>query len=266
MNFPILMYHEIVEEGVSAHPYAVSKDKFIRQLVFLKSSGYQTILLTELLREIKKGGIGPDQKVVITFDDTQLSNYTGALPLLKKQGFCGEFFIATQFIGKGKGLLNETHLQEMARNQMSIQSHTHTHRFLNDLEQDQVHEELAKSKEILQGITGREVSFFSCPGGRFNGSVLEISKNIGYKAVCVSLPRIKWRSGRFPVLGRFIVSEDTDLLAFEKMVKLEIRYIIKKEVESAMKNAMRSIIGNDLYHRLWKLTKGESSQNSREGK
>jgi hypothetical protein len=33
-----------------------------------------------------------------------------------------------------------------------------------------------------------------------------------------------------------------------------------------MKNAIKSLIGNDLYHRLWKLTKDESSQKSREEK
>lgn len=264
MIVPILMYHEISEKEVGKHPYAVSNENFQRQLEFLKFNQYQTILLADLLRDMKKGRAGNDQNLVITFDDTQLSNYTIALPLLKKHGFSGEFFIATQFIGKGKGLLNESHLQEMAKNQMSIQSHTHTHRFLNDLDQDQVHEELAKSKEILQGITGREVSFFSCPGGRFNGSVLEISKKIGYRAMCVSLPRVKWRSREFPVLGRFIISGDTDIQTFEKIVKMEKRYVLRKGVEYTMKNTLKSLIGNNLYHRLWKLTKRESSQNSGE--
>ncbi|HEX9757365.1 MAG TPA: polysaccharide deacetylase family protein [Nitrospiria bacterium] len=266
MIIPILMYHEIVQKEISVHPYAVSKDKFLRQLDFLKSSGYQTILLEELFQIIKKDGFGPEKKIVITFDDTQLSNYTLALPLLKSYGFSGEFFIATQFIGKGKDLLEENHIKEMAKNQMSIQSHTHTHRFLNDLAPDQIYEELEKSKDILQDITGKKVSFFSCPGGRFTESVLEISKKMGYKAVCVSLPRVKWRSGKFPILGRLIVSENTDFPTFEKMVKLEKKYIIKKEVEYTMKNAIKSLIGNDLYHRLWKLTKDESSQKSREEK
>ena len=161
------MYHDIFEGNKGNHPYSVSKNNFIKQMEYLNFTGYKVVLIDEFLKFAKKGVSDIGNLAIITFDDSQISNYSIAFPILKQFGFYGEFFLATQFIGKGKDAIEKSHIREMAEEGMSIQSHTHSHRFLNNLNQNQIYNELTTSKNKLQEITGKVVNHLSCPGGFF---------------------------------------------------------------------------------------------------
>lgn len=257
MTAPILMYHEICGVELPRHSYAVSVLQFEKQLEYINSNGYETILLEEYLQEIRGRRVGSKKKqVILTFDDAQASNYTRALPLLKRYGFKGIFFIPTSFIGRRPDLLDQRQIIEMSREGMSIQSHTHTHPFLNDLNLNQLRSEMETSKSILEGIIQKEVTLMSCPGGRFNRTVLEIAGEVGYKGLCISMPGVTVIDSNINLFGRSLICGSTTMKAFINIVTMNRAYAARKRLEYYLKDVTKRVIGNDLYHRFWKLKEG----------
>ena len=260
MEIPVLMYHEIYKTGKTddRHPYAVSEEMFEKQLQYLKANNYQTLLIEDSKEQNGNGDMNSSKQIIITFDDTQVSNYMAALPLLKRYGFEAHYFISTFFVNKGKNFLNENQIREMSQKGMSIQSHTHTHAFLDDLDEDQMYAELKTSKTILEEIVKKDITLLSCPGGRFNKVLLGVAKEIGYKGVFTSIPGIKLTGNGIDVYGRFLISKDTDMQTFEQIIRMDRSYLLKKKLESSIKNSVKKIIGNKLYHNFWKRVKGDS--------
>ena len=252
MNIPILMYHKISGYQPESHSYTISEHMFKQQLQYLSDNDYCSLLLTEFLSQLTAGEMTfPERSVVLTFDDTQASNYTTALPLLQAYGFKATFFICTDFIGKGDDVLNADQIREMGKLGMSVQSHSHTHAFLNDLSADQIYSELKTSKTILEEIISKGVTLLSCPGGRYNETVLNIAKHVGYKGLCISEPAEKRKDGYVQLFGRFLIDGKTDLQTFSDIVNMDRTYILKKQLVYYLKSILKKILGNNLYQKLW---------------
>lgn len=255
MIIPILMYHEISDDPL--HAYSISRTNFEDQLKYLSTNRYESLVPDEHLIRLEKDRHKVETRsVVITFDDAQVTNYTLAFPLLKKYGYQATFFIPTAFIGQNRTNLKKEHLVEMDREGMSIQSHSHSHPFLNDLPPEGIYSELTISKEILEEVIQKEVTMLSCPGGRYKKEVIDIAKKIGYRIVCASEPGTKRLDYGVPLFGRFLITHKTDLKRFERICSMDPRFIIKMEAGYYIKHAMKRMIGNKLYHRFWKAVQG----------
>ena len=255
MGIPVLMYHEIGGSSDRSHPYAVSEKDFEDQLKYIQTNQYQTVLLENHIEADKNDRPSRDKKVILTFDDTQISNYTKAYPLLRKFSYVANFFISTDFINKKRIHLNKSQILELAQNGMSIQSHTHTHAFLNGLDIKSIYSELKRSKEILEEIVKKEVTLLSWPGGRFNITVFKVAKDVGYKGICISIPGIKSTVHETYVFGRFLISSNTDLQAFENILRMRKTYVFRKQLEYFIKDALKKLLGNNLYHNFWKIAR-----------
>src|SRR5882724_3393604 len=96
-EIPILCYHQIRDwrptDSKNARSYIVPVSAFREQLKMLADSGYHTILPDELYAYLTKGKNLPARSIMLTYDDTDLDQYTVALPEMKKYGFKGVFFI-----------------------------------------------------------------------------------------------------------------------------------------------------------------------------
>ena len=88
VTVPILLYHHVVAEN---HPgrYYVSRENFAAQMRSLKSWGYTTITIKQLVRKLTKGSPLPDRPVVITFDDGNLDVYEYAYRIMDELSFIG---------------------------------------------------------------------------------------------------------------------------------------------------------------------------------
>ncbi len=71
---------------------------FESYLIYLRTHGYQPVLLPEVMDYLEKGSSLPEKPVALTFDDGYLDNWTFAAPLLSKYGFFGTIFISPQFV------------------------------------------------------------------------------------------------------------------------------------------------------------------------
>ena len=126
---------------------------------------------------------GLGDRVVITFDDGYLNNYTEAFPALVEAGVTACFYVISGRIDHSAGYMTSTQLREMAAGGMTIGSHTVTHAYLSERPMKEVRRELEDSKKMLEDMIGRPVIHFALPGGHFSPPVLELARQCGYRSV-----------------------------------------------------------------------------------
>ena len=87
---PILCYHQVRNwkptDGKVGKDYIVEIKNFENQIKMLVDSGYQTILPDQLFAYLNTGAKLPKKPIMLTFDDTDLDQFTVVRPTLKKYG------------------------------------------------------------------------------------------------------------------------------------------------------------------------------------
>ena len=88
-----------------------------------------------------------------------------------------------------------------------IGSHTMTHPNLATLTSEKIRQELAESKQQLELLLGHPVEDLALPHGAFNGTVLQMAHQAGYKRIYTLepkvMPEVEMQNG---VIGRFSMS------------------------------------------------------------
>ncbi|MFT3790722.1 MAG: polysaccharide deacetylase family protein [Rudaea sp.] len=203
-NLPILMYHGLhVDErcrGRFDPTYSVTPDRFAAQLDRLRQNGYRSVRLCELATDADDG-----KRVVITFDDGDVSNLEVALPLLRERGMLAEFFVTSGFVDQ-PGMLTSRDVRALADAGMGVQSHGATHRYLQDLDDAELESELVRSKQALEQMTGVGVDALALPGGRGGARECAAALRLGYRHVLNSEPGLNRRRREGEYLQRLSVT------------------------------------------------------------
>jgi len=247
----VLMYHALYpDHDVSAIdaedlPYAVSLSTFKAHMALLAELNVG--LLSENAHDAQ-----PD--VVITFDDGHISNHSLALPILQKFGFPAYFFVTTNFIKSRHNHCRVQQLRELSDAGMVVGSHGVSHRFLADLSDDDVMQELIHSREQLQQWLDAEVSCFSFPGGRYTQNTLNAARDAGYRQMfnsefdAVSAANIV----RQQPLARVAIRRNTTTDSFKRMINHDVAYYRRVQLLQRLKQSVKGLLGNRLYHGLYK--------------
>ncbi len=254
MGIPILMYHEVGPKETMAERYTVSIEAFREQMSYLRANGYQTISLDQYRAETMAGRAEDGgKKVIVTFDDNNLSHHSISTPILAEFNLQATFFIVSGFLDNQPEMITTGQLREMKQAGMSIQSHSNTHRFLNDLNDQDLRDELEISRRVLEDCVQEQVRFVSCPGGCYSKTVLRSALARGYFGVCTSAPGLnKMIDGQPPQrLDRFLVSATTPLATFAKIVSGEKDFVNRQIRRNRVKAAIKKLMGNDLYYKFW---------------
>lgn len=245
------MYHALEDYEFSSglkdpgeRAYIVMADQFEKHLHYLYQNRYQTILLKDLTSHNPL----PEKPIILTFDDGHLSDYSIAFPLLMKYGFKADFFITTSYMNDRKYLLPDQ-VKEMSCAGMGIGSHTVTHNFLTDLNDDSIEKELSVSKDELKCITGKNIDTLSAPGGRIDGKVQRIARQIGYSIICGSQTGLA-RPGHGEVLPRIALRMGTDIAEYEKITSGNTLYYQKQRLRCLALSTLKTILGNTIYANL----------------
>ncbi|MCQ9206996.1 MAG: polysaccharide deacetylase family protein [Omnitrophica bacterium] len=187
----ILMYHSVrggekLLEGYD-QKLVVDLETFQRQMKFLRDWNYKVIPLADFMEMVKAGERIPRKTVAITFDDGFRDNYLYAYPVLKEYGFPATIFVLINLIGK-RNFLTWEDIRRMEKDIISIGSHTLSHAWLPDLDENSLRRELLESKRILERNTGQKVVSLSYPLGAFNERVKSLARESGYIGAVATNP------------------------------------------------------------------------------
>ena len=243
-----LMYHELeLPERSPCDPdpgyvrYVVSAADFKSQINWLKETGWKGLSVRQALAGVNSSS------VVITFDDGAETDLIAATPILKNASFGATFYITTGFLGK-PGYLNHSQVRELADNGLDIGCHSATHPYLSDLPDEGLKSEILDPKIQLEQIIGHAVENFSCPGGRWNARVAEVTRESGYRSMATSQARSN-SAGTDPFsLGRVAIMRGTSLNSFQNMCSG--RGLWKLRMADQARSSAKRLLGNHGYDRL----------------
>jgi peptidoglycan/xylan/chitin deacetylase (PgdA/CDA1 family) len=185
---PVLTYHKFTKGRGDAT--TVTEKAFEEQMRFLKTNGYHVITMDQFFEFIEFKRQIPSKSVVITIDDGWRSFYEIGFPILKKYGYPATLFVYTDFIfGNSKSLMDWNALREMVKNDIDIQSHTKTHRYLDRRTGTEsyrdyfeaVKKELIESAAIIKKNLDIDVQYLAYPYGETNHLVVALLEKLRYR-------------------------------------------------------------------------------------
>ena len=84
IDVPIIMYHSVLKSAKKQTKYIVTPAQLESDMLWLKSNGYTTVFIQDLINYVYNGTPLPSKPVVLTFDDGYYNNLIYLYPLLKK--------------------------------------------------------------------------------------------------------------------------------------------------------------------------------------
>lgn len=182
---PVLCYHQIREwrttDSKRAKDYIVPVETFKQQLKMLADSGYHTILPDQLYSYLTLGTPLPNKPVMLTFDDTDLGQYTVAFPEMQKYQFKGVYFIMTVSLNR-PNYMTRQQVKELSDAGNVIGSHTWDHHNVKQYQGKDWEIQIDKPTKQLENITGKPIRYFAYPFGLWNEQAIPELKKRNFAA------------------------------------------------------------------------------------
>lgn len=193
---PVLCYHHIRDIQMPSRKdrgYEVTLAQFKAQMKALADSGYQTVLPDQLYDYLVYGTPLPPKPVMLTYDDTSEEHFTIAKQEMEKHGFKGVFFLMTISIDRPR-YMTKAQIKQLADDGHAVASHTWDHHRVDRYKSENTVEErgvkkvvndweqqLGKSKQTIEAITGKPVVDFAYPFGIWSKEGIPEIKKQGYR-------------------------------------------------------------------------------------
>jgi peptidoglycan/xylan/chitin deacetylase (PgdA/CDA1 family) len=192
----ILCYHAVSPNWPSE--LAVKPEALRAQLESLLAEGYKPVTFTEAAL----AGASEERLFAATFDDAFLSVFEYGRAVLAELGVPGTLYVPTDFPESGVpfplpeaawiGGEHEAELAVMDWDQVrqlrdegwEIGSHTCSHPWLTQTSDEQLREELTRSKSICSEQLGEETRSIAYPYGNHDDRVVAATAAAGYEAAC----------------------------------------------------------------------------------
>lgn len=247
MRPTVLAYHEITSDATD-YRYALSSHQLEEHLKLVAglcnpSNGYQAPLL-------------------LSFDDGHISNYTHALPLLEKYSCKAVFFVIAGRVGEHRDFMTWGQLRELIALGHCVEAHSWSHKFLTECSDDELDDELTRSRQTIEDRVGTPVEAISAPHGRWNRRVLSACARAGYRRLYTSNPWFPSRvMEQVRVTGRLMIVQTMDAPGLRSWLTMGRAKAGVHRVRQALKESARSVLGNKLYYQLWTRFSGWHSVN-----
>lgn len=213
IKIPILMYHSISYEKDNI--LRLPKEKFRKQMKYLKDNNYTTLSLDELYSYMKTGKCLPSKPIVITFDDGYKDNYTNAYPILKEFKLKATVFVITNTIDHEKDYLTSAEIKLMDSNNIRIESHTSSHEHLDTTSYIDSINTMKNSKNKLEEILNRKIDYIAYPYGGYTSNTIEAARQSGYKLAFSTKFGLIDRNDNIYSLGRIFVNSTFTIEQFK---------------------------------------------------
>lgn len=220
-------------------------------------SSYRYSLAPELFNAHVQRVADGSLPCLITFDDGHVSQYEAALPILEQHGCKATFFVTPGWTGKDRAYMTAAQLRELYRLGHRIESHSWSHPMLTHCSPGDLHQELHRSKSALEDILGAPVAAISAPHGRWNDAVATACRDAGYSDLYTSdHPAPAREDNGVRIIGRAMVTRSMSTEALNGV----LRDRGQRDATSLVKGALKRILGDTLYRRVWRLLSAAGSE------
>jgi peptidoglycan/xylan/chitin deacetylase (PgdA/CDA1 family) len=177
------MYH-VINPPPAGAPFPslyVPADEFAQQMQALKSAGWHAVTMDQLRANWTRGvPLGPGKPVVITFDNGYESQYTNALPVLKRLGWVGVENIQLLGLPPEQGGLTDQQVRGLLSAGWELDTQGMTHADLVTLDAAGLKYQITHARQLLQHRYGAAVNWFCYPSGHYDSTVIDAVKAAGF--------------------------------------------------------------------------------------
>jgi peptidoglycan/xylan/chitin deacetylase (PgdA/CDA1 family) len=211
-----VMYHRFDENKYPSTN--IQMDIFKQQIEIIKNLNYKFYDPKNLEKNFHIAKT--EKKILITIDDAFSSFYEIAWPYLKKEKIPFILFVSTESVGRS-GYMTWSQIKELeAESPAYIGNHSHTHKYLVNLRNEEFIKDIENSTTIFRKKLGYNPIFFSYPFGEYNSFIKEyISKNFkfsfGQHSGVIDINKDRYELPRFPINEKY-----GDLKRFEFLINL----------------------------------------------
>ena len=211
-----LMYHRFDENKYPSTN--IRMDVFKQQMKIIKNLKYNFYDPKNLEKNFHTAKI--EKKILITIDDAFSSFYEVAWPYLKEEKIPFILFVSTEAVGKN-GYMTWNQIKEIEKeNTAYIGNHSHTHKYLVDLKNEDFINDIDTSSSVFKEKLGYNPIFFSYPFGEFSLPIKDyISKNFmfsfGQHSGVIDINKDRYEIPRFPINEKY-----GDLKRFKFLINL----------------------------------------------
>ncbi|HWE09153.1 MAG TPA: polysaccharide deacetylase family protein [Solirubrobacteraceae bacterium] len=210
-SVPILVYHVInapPPQSAANPALYVPADEFTSQMDALKAAGWHAVTLNQLQAYWTRGGsLGAGKPIVLSFDNGYASQYTNALPVLKRLGWVGVENLQLSGLPPAEGGLTDAQIRGLVAAGWELDTQGAGHADLITLDTAQLSTEIATARQTLRSRYGVPANWFSYPSGHYNATVTAAVRAAGFVGATTVNPgwassqQDRFRLPRLPVLG-----------------------------------------------------------------
>jgi peptidoglycan/xylan/chitin deacetylase (PgdA/CDA1 family) len=179
---PVLYTHEIASQAT-----------FGRFVGGILKAGYTPANLDTIDAAMVGSVEPPSRCIVLSFDDSLLSQYANAVPVLSNLGLPAVFFVLPGFADGVHRYMGVPELQALAAEGFDVELHTCNHANLPLLARRNLpafYAELQDCRQILEDIIGQAVNYVAYPSGAYDATVLDAVARFGFRAGFTTRPSV----------------------------------------------------------------------------
>ncbi len=180
---PILIYH-VIAPPPSGAPFPglyVEPAEFAEQMQALKDAGWHAVTQNEVEAYWRRGvALGAGKPVVVSFDNGYNSQYTQALPVLRRLGWVGVENLQLSGLPPSQGGLGQEQIRGLLAAGWELDTQGISHAALITLDAEQLHYQVAVARETLRQRYHVPVNWFCYPSGQFDATVEAAVKAAGF--------------------------------------------------------------------------------------
>jgi peptidoglycan/xylan/chitin deacetylase (PgdA/CDA1 family) len=188
---PILMYHVIAAPpaGAAFPGLYVEPAEFAEQMQALKHAGWHAVTLDQVKEYWRRGvSLGPGKPIVVSFDNGYNSQYTQALPVLRRLGWVGDENLQLSGLPPSQGGLGPAQIRGLLAAGWELDTQGISHADLITLDAEQLHYQVAIARQTLQQRYHVPVDWFCYPSGHYDPTVVAAVKAAGFVGSTTVVP------------------------------------------------------------------------------
>jgi peptidoglycan/xylan/chitin deacetylase (PgdA/CDA1 family) len=188
---PVLMYHVISHPPAGA-PFPglyVSSAEFAAQMRALKHAGWHAVTLDQVEASWTKGvPLGRGKPIVVSFDNGYESQYTKALPVLRKLHWVADENIQLTGLPPSQGGLTTRQVKGLIDAGWELDTQGISHADLVALTPSELRYQVATARRRLRRQYHVPVNWFCYPSGHYDAAVIDEVRAVGFVGSTTVVP------------------------------------------------------------------------------